>query len=169
MADTATEGADKPCLAPRLRASRTALDRDALIEAVAAANPRTVVVLETGGPVLTPWRDKVAGSWRPGTRARRAARRSRACCSATSTPAGGCPATFPRREARPADRRRPARTPAWASVVDYKEGVLVGYRWYDASGIRPAYPFGFGLSYTRFALRDAAHRGRAGGRARRSR
>ena len=78
---------------------------DALIEAVAEANPRTVVVLETGGPVLTPWRGKVAAiveAWYPG---QAAARRSPACCSAMWTRAAGCPR-------RSRERGPGARTPA---------------------------------------------------------
>ena len=72
--------------------SAAALQRDELVERVAAANPRTIVVLETAGPVLTPWRDQVAGDRRGLVPRRgRRRRRSRGCCSATSTRAAGCP------------------------------------------------------------------------------
>ena len=72
---------------PSTAAPPDALARDALIERVAKANPRTIVVLQTGGPVLTPWRNRWRASWRPGTRAQPAARPWPACSSATWTPA----------------------------------------------------------------------------------
>ena len=156
VADTASEGADKPCLGLDCGAGPIGgveLDRDALIEAVAAANPRTIVVLETAGPVLTPWRgdvDAILEAWYPGMAA--GERRRPSSCSATSIRPAAC--RRPSRAARTTCRPPAGRiaTPGVDGVADYSEGVLVGYRWYDRKQIRPAYPFGFGLSYTRFAL-----------------
>ena len=93
-----------------------------MIDAVTKANQRTVVVLETCAPVLTPWRGGRRRSSRPGTRASPAARRSRACCSATSTPAGACPATFPRARGGPATCGDPRRFPGDGGVVAVQGG-----------------------------------------------
>jgi beta-glucosidase len=68
-------------------------------------------------------------------------------------PGGRLPATFPRSERDLPTAGDPRRYPGVEDVVDYSEGLFVGYRWYDERRIRPAYPFGHGLSYTRFALR----------------
>ena len=148
-ADYQTEFIDRRCLS--LQCPPWNGDQDALIETVADANPRTVVVLETGGPVLTPWRDKVAAileAWYPGPdggagdRARAVRRRRPGRAAAGDLP-----------EAARTTTRTPATAEAYPGVaeqVEYKEGVLVGYRWFDARGIEPAFPFGFGLSYTKF-------------------
>ena len=115
VGDRMSEGADKPCMGLNC-GQQDGVDRDALIEAVAAAQPRTVVVLQTGGPVLTPWRDKVRGTARgvvPGPERRhrdraRAVRRRRA----RRPPAGDVPAAARRTSRRPAT---PRSTPASAS------------------------------------------------------
>ena len=162
-----SEGADKPCLGLDCGAGPIGgveLDRDALIEAVAAANPRTIVVLETAGPVLTPWRgdvDAILEAWYPGMAAGSAVAR---LLFGDVDPSGRLPATFPRREADLPTAGRPHRYPGVDGVADYSEGVLVGYRWYDRKRIEPAYPFGFGLSYTRFALDGLRVRGDRSGR-----
>jgi beta-glucosidase len=125
--------------------------QDALIEAVAAVNPRTVVVLNTGGPVLMPWLDKVAGvleAWYPGEEAGNAAA---AVLFGDTDPAGRLPITFPRRLADlPANT--PAQYPGVGGVATYSEGLDVGYRHFDANGVTPLFPFGYGLSYTTFRL-----------------
>ncbi|HET6831329.1 MAG TPA: glycoside hydrolase family 3 C-terminal domain-containing protein [Solirubrobacterales bacterium] len=155
VADAATEGVDKPCLGLDCGAEPIGgveLDRDALIEAVAAANPETIVVLETAGPVLTPWRgdvDAILEAWYPGMAAGPAVAR---VLFGDADPSGRLPATFPRREEDLPTAGRPERYPGVDGVVEYSEGVLVGYRWFDRRRIKPAYPFGFGLSYTRFHL-----------------
>ena len=147
---TQTEGVDGRCLT--FECPPVYGDQDALIEAVAAANPRTAVVIESGGPVLTPWRDEVGAvleAWYPGPEGgkrdrARAVRQGRA----RRAPAGDVPA---KRDATcpPPATRRP--TPASTRRLDYPEGLLVGYRHYDANGLPAAFPFGHGLSYTRFA------------------
>jgi beta-glucosidase len=152
VADTATEGEDKPCLSLDCGAS-DGPGRDALVAAVAAANRRTVVVLETAGPVLTPWRARVAAivnAWYPGGAGGRAIAR---VLFGDVDPGGRVPATFPRRDQDLPTARRERRYPGVDDVVHHDEGVLVGYRWYDAKRIQPAFPFGFGLSYTRWSFR----------------
>ena len=148
VADHVSEGADRTDLS-------LPGDQDALISAVAAANPRTVVVLHTVGPVLMPWRDKVAAilaGWYPGEQAAPAIA---ALLTGKANPSGKLTVTFPADEVHgPADT--PARYPGKGTTADYAEGLLVGYRWYDAKGLTPLYPFGFGLSYTHFTFSDLA-------------
>ncbi len=124
-----------------------------LIQAVAAVNPNTIVVLNTGSAVTMPWLDDVKAvieAWYPGQEDGHAIA---AILFGDVNPSGKLPVTFPRRLADV-----PASTPAqWPGVdgrVEYSEGVKVGYRWYDAKGITPLFPFGFGLSYTTFAIGD---------------
>ena len=149
VSDAASEGVDKACLALDC-GTPGPLDRDVLIERVAKANPRTIVVLQTAGPVLTPWRGRVEGiveTWFPGSAGGSALAR---VLFGDVDPGGRLPATFPNRAGDLPTAGKPRRYPGVNGVVRYSEGVLVGYRWYDARRIRPAYPFGFGLSYTRF-------------------
>lgn len=147
--------------------------QDATITAVAAANPNTVVVLETGGPVLMPWLGEVKAvleAWYPGQRGGTAIAN---VLFGKVNPSGRLPITFPsaasqapRPEApglaaiKAADENAAAAS-ANAAVdagtaslqsfaVDYVEGSNVGYRWYEGRGHRPLFPFGYGLSYTRF-------------------
>lgn len=129
-------------------------DQDGLIEAVAAANPRTVVILETGGPVLTPWRDRVAGllaAWFPGQEGGPALAR---VLFGDADPGGRLPVTFPAAEHQTPTAGNPAQYPGLANRAEFTEGVFIGYRWYDEHGVAPAYPFGFGLSYSTFAVDD---------------
>jgi beta-glucosidase len=152
VADTAGETADKPCLALDCGAEDE-LQRDRLVDAVAQANRRTIVVLETAGPVLTPWRDRVEAiveAWYPGSAGGTAIAR---VLFGDVDPGGRLPATFPRRERDLPTAAGPRRYPGVDDVVRYDEGVLVGYRWFDERGIAPAFPFGHGLSYARFAFR----------------
>ena len=129
-------------------------NQDALIAAVADANPKTVVVLETGNPVLTPWLDKTAAlveAWYPGAKGGEAI--ADILFGATN-PSGRLPITFPTGEAElPRPAIPGAGLPAKASFpVDYPEGSNLGYRGYKAKGIKPLFPFGYGLSYTRFGF-----------------
>jgi beta-glucosidase len=128
-------------------------DQDRLIAAVARANKRTVVVLETGGPVLMPWLDQVAGvveAWYPGSRGGSAIAR---VLSGAVNPVGHLPVTFPRTlEQLPRSKPAGEGTPADARFeVHYDEGAAVGYRWYGKKGLEPLFPFGYGMSYTSFA------------------
>ena len=133
-----------------------------LISAVAAVNPRTVVVLNTGSAVTMPWLGKVAGvleAWYPGQDDGNAIA---AVLFGDVNPSGKLPVTFPASLAQV-----PASTAAqWPGVngkVHYSEGVLVGYRWYTTRGIIPLFPFGYGLSYTSFAFSNLVVRPARGG------
>jgi beta-glucosidase len=147
--DYDTEGVDRNCLT--LECPQQG-DQDGLIRSVSAAQRRTVVVLETGGPVLTPWRAQVPGlleAWYPGGMAGPAIAR---VLFGDVDPGGRLPATFPQSETQLPTAGDPQAYPGVNEQVTYKEGLLVGYRWYDAKHLTPAYPFGFGLSYTSFSI-----------------
>ena len=139
-----TEGADVPNLS--LPGAQ-----DALIAAVGAANPHTIVVLETGGPVVMPWLDKVPAvleTWYAGSGGATALAR---ILFGEIDPSGRLPVTFPASEAQ-LPRPKLAEPPAGYWYVNYTEGSDVGYRWYDSHKLTPLFPFGFGLSYTTFNL-----------------
>lgn len=122
-------------------------DQEALITAVAAANPHTVVVLQTGTAVTMPWLDAVPAvlqAWYPGIRGGPAMAQ---VLFGEVNPSGRLPMSFPRREG---DLPQPAISTTDLDVV-YHEGVAMGYRWFDARGIEPLFAFGHGLSYTTFA------------------
>jgi beta-glucosidase len=140
---------------------RTPGDLDAVIEAVAAANPRTVVVLNTAGPVAMPWLDKVSGvveAWFPGQFDGEAIA---AILFGDVNPSGRLPMTFPVDEKQgPATKTDDY--PGDGKNANYSEGVLVGYRWYDAKNQTPLFPFGFGLSYTSFQYSGARVEHKAG-------
>lgn len=145
--DFYTEGADRLCLS--LQCPMVAGNQDALVRAVAAANERTIVVLASGGPDLTPWRRDIAGlvqMWFGGAQAGPALA---AVLFGDSDPGGRLPITFPDSERQlPTAGSRDRYPGNLLFDVQYQEGVLMGYRWYDAGRLKPAYPFGFGLSYT---------------------
>ena len=149
VGDKMTEGNDKT--APTLNADQLdGIDRDALISEVAAAQPRTVAVLQAGGPVLTPWRDDVSAVlqlWYPGQNGGTAMAR---VLFGDVDPGGRLPATFPASAADLPTAGSLAAYPGIAETVTYEEGVLVGYRHFDARELVPAFPFGHGLSYTTF-------------------
>lgn len=132
-------------------------NQDALIAAVVKANPKTVVVLETGGPVTMPWVDQVGSiveAWYPGTAGGEAIGR---VLFGEVNPSGHLPATFPVSEKqlpRPALDGDP-KNESMRFDVDYStEGAAVGYKWFDLKGMKPLFPFGHGLSYTEFAYSD---------------
>ena len=126
-------------------------DQDAYIQAVAAANPNTIVVLNTGGPVAMPWLSQVKGvleAWYPGQEDGTALA---AVLFGAANPGGKLPETFPASVSQvPASTQ--AQWPGVNGQVDYSEGLDVGYRWYDAKNITPMFPFGYGLSYTTFGF-----------------
>ena len=152
--------------------------QDELIQTVASANRRTVVVLETGGPVLMPWKDRVAAimeAWYPGSAGGKAIV---GVLAGDVDASGRLPLTFPQSEAqlpRPAIPGMSAKTSSNGVVtygltsglkafdVDYDiEGADVGYRWFQRENTKPLFPFGFGLSYTKFAYERAALGGKDG-------
>jgi beta-glucosidase len=152
VADYEIEGADRQCLS--LECPDKYGDQDGLIRSVAASQPNTIVVLQTGAPVLTPWRDSVRGlleAWYPGGQGGSAIAR---VLFGDVNPSGHLPATFPAHDSDIPTAGDSEKYPGAGENVFYKEGLLVGYRWYDAHGIQPAYPFGAGLSYTTFSYRD---------------
>ncbi|MFB4307845.1 glycoside hydrolase family 3 C-terminal domain-containing protein [Actinomadura sp. GTD37] len=126
-------------------------DQDGLISEVAKANPNTIVVLNTGGPVLTPWAGQVKGiveAWYPGQEAGNALAR---ILYGDVDPGGRLPVTFPVSENDAPASGNPAQYPGVDKTATFSEGVMVGYRHYDAKGIEPQFPFGHGLSYTTFS------------------
>jgi beta-glucosidase len=152
--------------------------QDALITAVAAANPRTVVVLNTGDPVYMPWAGSVASileMWYPGQRGGSATAN---VLLGKANPGGRLPVTFPAGTAFPTydpsctDTSPTGNCPLYPGVVgpspflpgattSYRtitgmavNGIYLGYRWYDKHDVAPLFPFGYGLSYTRFAYSD---------------
>jgi beta-glucosidase len=142
-----TEGVDQPTLA-------LPDEQDQLIEAVARANPRTVVVLNSGYPVLMPWvRDvrAILDMWYPGQEGGRA---TADLLVGRAVPGGKLPVTFPARESDAPTATSPLRYPGVNGQEYYSEGIFVGYRWYDQQRIAPLFPFGYGLSYTRFGYRN---------------
>ncbi len=147
VGDHESEGHDHPLT--------LAGNQDALVEAVAAANPHTVVVLKTGSAVLMPWVDRVPAileAWYPGEEDGNAVA---AVLFGDVNPSGKLPLTFPRRLTDlPANT--PEQYPGVDGVVHYSEGIFVGYRHFDARGIQPLFAFGFGLSYTTFAYTHLA-------------
>jgi len=136
--------------------------QDELIARLAAANPRTVVALVGGSPMAMPWLERVPAVvllWYAGMEAGNALAD---VLLGRANPSGKLPFTFPQRlEDSPAH----AQDDYHFARCDYKEGIFVGYRWFDAKAIEPLFPFGHGLSYTTFALTDAqaATRGRGRG------
>ncbi len=147
-ADYLTEGVDRRCLT--LECPPAYGDQDALIRAVAQANPRTVVVLETGGPVLTPWRGKVSAlleAWYPGEAFGPAIVN---ILYGRTDPGGRLPSTFPARESQIPLYGNERLYPGVDDRLSYADGVNVGYRSYIQRRQKPAYPFGFGLSYGKF-------------------
>ena len=144
--DYSSEGYDRPSL-------DLPGDEDALIAAVAAANPRTVVVLNTGGPVLMPWLHQVAGvveGWYPGEEYGDAIT---AVLFGDVDPSGRLPVTFPTSQA---ESRHQLPLPV-ARASTWSPPTPRGSRWATGGttppGPRPLFPFGYGLTYTRFTQR----------------
>jgi beta-glucosidase len=135
-------------------------NQDALVEAVAKANPHTIVVLETNGPVAMPWLDQVNAvleAWYPGAAGGEAIAR---LLYGEVDPSGRLPVTWPRDESQLPRPTIPGAGLAAiglpphgkpAQDVDYDiEGADVGYRWYQRQHLEPLFPFGYGLTYTHF-------------------
>jgi beta-glucosidase len=142
VSDAEKEGADRPNL------SLTG-NQDALVQAVSAANSHTVVVVDSGAPVLMPWISEVPSvleAWYPGEEDGNALA---AVLFGDVNPSGKLPVTFPRTEDQ-TPVASPERWPGVDGTATYSERLEVGYRWYDANDQTPLFPFGFGLSYTTF-------------------
>ena len=140
------EGRDLPSL-------RLPADQDQLVSAVAAANPHTIVVLETGGPAAMPWAGQVSAAieiWYPGIRGAEALAN---ILFGDVNPSAKLPVTFPKSDS---DLPHPVipgrgRLRVVGFDIDYAEGLKVGYKWFDAENKEPLFAFGYGLSYTTFA------------------
>jgi beta-glucosidase len=142
VGDTESEGHDQPSLSLPGR-------QDQLVEAVARANPHTIVVLKSGNPVAMPWLSQVSAvveAWYPGEEDGAAVA---AVLFGRADPSGKLPVTFPVSAARTPVSTK-AQFPGAGGKVEYSEGLNVGYRGYDAEGIQTLFPFGYGLSYTSF-------------------
>jgi beta-glucosidase len=157
-------------------------EQNKLIETVAAANPKTIVVLESGSPVTMPWIDKVAGvveAWYPGIRGAEALAD---LLTGNANPTGKLAITFPKSDADlphptlelPPPTSQPSRPAPGADISSfmamiakglpafetyYDEKLKVGYKWYDAEKKPVLFPFGFGLSYTTYAYSGLTVRG----------
>ncbi|WP_394742523.1 beta-glucosidase [Natronococcus roseus] len=144
--DTASEAIDREDL-------RLPDRQEELIEAVAAANDRTVVVVNSSGPIECPWRDEVAAvleNWYPGQAHGDAVA---SVLYGDADPGGRLPVTFAPEDAYPtADEQR---YPGVDGTARYDEGVFVGYRHFDSTGREPTYPFGHGRSYADYEYVDA--------------
>jgi beta-glucosidase len=126
--------------------------QDAVIDAVASANPNTIVVLETGNPVAMPWRDKVRAivqAWYPGQAGGQAIAE---VLTGAVNPSGRLPMSFPADLDQTPRPELPGLGTPWGTptTIAYDEGAEVGYRWFAREGTAPLYAFGHGLGYTSF-------------------
>jgi len=140
--DTESEAADRASL-------NLPSAQNELISAVAAANPRTVVVVDAGAPVTMPWINQVSSvvdAWYPGESNGTALA---SVLFGQTDPSGHLPVTFPT-DLSQVPASTPSEFPGTGGEVQYSEGIDVGYRYYDASNETPLFPFGYGLSYTTF-------------------
>ena len=156
----ATEGEDQPDM-------NLLNDQNRLIAEVGPGNPRTVVVLKDGNPVLMPWIDAVPAlleAWNQGEEDGHAVAD---LLFGVVNPSGKLPTTYPRSADDTLVAGHPERYPGADEgdgypVIRYSEGLQMGYRWFQAQGIAPLFPFGYGLSYTTFDVSeqsvDAGHR-----------
>ncbi len=130
-------------------------DQDKLVEEIAAVNPNTIVVLNTSQPIALPWLDKVKAvleMWWPGDEGGWATAK---LLLGQANPSGHLPVTWAKslQDYPATDPKYPERsTKGVDGLTTFSEGLLVGYRWFDAQHIEPLFPFGYGLSYTQFAL-----------------
>ncbi len=167
--DVETEGADRPSLEAKMGTCSFVLpflmpnsciyfgpNQNTLVSAVAAANPHTIVVVQSGDPIAMPWLEQVQGvveNWYPG---QVDGNSIAPILFGDVDPSGKLPITFPGRlseDSLQSAAQYPGVIEAGDSVGPhslYSEELLVGYKWYDGEGIPPLFPFGFGLSYTTF-------------------
>jgi beta-glucosidase len=132
-------------------------DQDQLIRAVSAANPNTIVVLAAGGPVTMPWLSRVPAVVDSYYAGQEQGNAIADVLFGDVNPSGKLPVTFPRNESQP---KQLGIANPWQTLssleVPFNEGVFVGYRGYDQKRLDPLFPFGHGLSYTRFRYRNLA-------------
>ncbi|MFJ8649331.1 beta-glucosidase [Streptomyces sp. NPDC093546] len=142
--EDAIEGRDRTTLALPGR-------QEALIDAVTVANPRTTVVLNTSSAVTMPWLERTGAVLQMYYPGQEGAAATAAVLFGDTDPGGRLTQTFPLSDSRHPTAGDPRRYPGADGVAEYTEGVRTGYRWYDAEGVEPLFPFGHGLSYTTFA------------------
>jgi beta-glucosidase len=129
-------------------------NQDALIQAVAQANPNTVVVLSTGDPVLMSWVNNVKAileMWYPGQEGGTSTAR---LLLGLANPGGKLPISWPASGDQTPFANHPERITGDGTAVYFSEGIFMGYRWYDQQNITPLYSFGHGLSYAKFSYSD---------------
>ncbi|MGW6532403.1 beta-glucosidase [Streptomyces venezuelae] len=149
--EDATEGQDRTTVA-------LPGHQEDLIRAVTAANPRTTVVLNTSSATSMPWLERTAAVLQMYYPGQEGAAATAAVLFGDCDPGGRLTQSFPMDDDHHPMAGNPLRYPGAGGVEEYSEGVLVGYRWYDAEGVRPLFPFGHGLSYTTFDYRDLSVR-----------
>ncbi|WP_413099027.1 beta-glucosidase [Streptomyces sp. Inha503] len=154
--EDATEGRDRTTIA-------LPGHQNALIAAVAEANPRTTVVLNTSSCTSMPWLERTAAVLQMYYPGQEGAAATTALLFGDANPGGRLTQSFPVSDDRHPMAGDPRRYPGVNGREEYSEGVRVGYRWYDAEGVRPLFPFGHGLSYTTFGYAGLRLRRRGSG------
>ncbi|WP_406446825.1 glycoside hydrolase family 3 C-terminal domain-containing protein [Streptomyces sp. NBC_01613] len=149
--EDATEGLDRTTIA--LPGHQTQL-----IEAVAAANPRTTVVLNTSSSTTMPWLRRTGAVLQMYYPGQEGAAATAAVLFGDCDPGGRLTQSFPVDDDHHPVADDPLRYPGVDGTEEYSEGIHAGYRWYDAEGVRPMFPFGHGLSYTSFSYEDVRAR-----------
>ncbi len=139
-------------------------NQNALISAVAAANPNTIVVLNTNSATTMPWLGAVKGVFEGFYPGQMFGTAIAELLFGDVNPSGKLPVTFPNSLAD-VPAHTTAQWPGNGTNVQYSEALKVGYRWYDSQNITPLYPFGFGLSYTNFAFSNLSVGALSGGQA----
>jgi beta-glucosidase len=142
--EDATEGLDRTTIA-------LPGHQEQLIEAVTKANARTTVVLNTSSSTSMPWLESTGAVLQMYYPGQEGAAATAAVLYGECDPGGRLPQSFPADDAHHPVAGDPRRYPGVNGTEEYSEGIHVGYRWYDAEGVRPLFPFGHGLSYTSFA------------------
>jgi beta-glucosidase len=156
IGDTESEGGARTTLDANpgfacvtLFCSASGEDQNALVDQVATANPNTIVVIDAGAPVSMPWLGKVKSvldAWYPGVENGNAIAN---VIYGGANPSGHLPQTFPKALADMPTKTK-EQYPGVGDKVNYTEGLEIGYRYFDAKGVEPLFPFGYGLSYTSF-------------------
>ncbi|MFD7296241.1 beta-glucosidase [Streptomyces sp. NPDC059897] len=154
--EDATEGSDRTSLA-------LPDHQEALIAAVARANPRTTVVLNSSSAITMPWLDRVGAVLQMYYPGQEGAAATAAVLYGDCDAGGRLTQSFPTSEATHPMSGDPRRYPGVNRVEEYSEGIHLGYRWYDAQRVEPLFPFGHGLSYTSFAYEGLSARWASGG------
>ena len=142
VATISGEGHDRPTLS-------LGTAQDAMVDLVAAANNRTVVVVHNPGAFLVPWRARVAAIVAAGYPGQEMGHALADVLFGDVNPSGRLPVSFPQNDTD-GPLQTPEQYPGINGVVHYTEQLLVGYRWWDAKGVAPAFPFGHGLAFTTY-------------------